>query len=538
MAAAIAAATALVEGLPTTTRFAVVGFGSRPEVLARMGATATEATAAIASIEASGETALYDGVVEASGLFDPEGDSRRVLVVLSDGADTVSVSTLDEATAALGGIESRVVALQTSESDPAALMLLGGGSVLTVDDASGLVAVYRSLALELTGRYRLVFQSTTQGQAEVSVFVDTPSGVVTARRTVELGEPVAAPGTTRPAGQAPSPPSVPNPEVTVAVPGALEAGWALPAGAVLVLLGLVGLLWLAGRGRPGGESSEAWRELEGGGSASRRLLTGLGEGARRIGDRVARRRGDAGGSLDSALDAAGVALRPGEWVVISATAIVVGVTAGLVMGGAPGAVALGGLAVVGPRLVLRLLTARRRTAFADQLEGTLQIVAGSLRAGYGLTQAISTVAGESPRPTSDEFERVVAENRLGRSIEDSMGALAHRMQSEDLGWVVEAIEIQHEVGGNLAEVLDTVTTTIRDRNLIRRQVHALSAEGRLSAIVLLALPFTIAGLIGMISPDYLAELTSSTMGLVMLAGGVVMMALGAAWIRRIVRVEY
>lgn len=238
------------------------------------------------------------------------------------------------------------------------------------------------------------------------------------------------------------------------------------------------------------------------------------------------------------LDAAGVALRPGEWVVVSATAIIVGVTAGLVLGGAPGAVAVGGLAVAGPRLLLRLLTVRRRTAFADQLEGTLQIVAGSLRAGYGLTQAISTVAGESPRPTSDEFERVVAENRLGRSIEDSMGALAVRMQSEDLGWVVEAIEIQHEVGGNLAEVLDTVTATIRDRNLIRRQVHALSAEGRLSAIVLLALPFAIAGLIGMISPDYLAELTGSTMGLVMLAGGVVMMALGAAWIRRIVRVEY
>jgi tight adherence protein B len=188
--------------------------------------------------------------------------------------------------------------------------------------------------------------------------------------------------------------------------------------------------------------------------------------------------------------------------------------------------------------VLGTLASRRRRAFADQLEGTLQTIAGSLRAGYGLVQAISTVATESPAPTSIEFNRVVVENRLGRSLEDSLKAMVRRLDDEDFGWVVEAIEIQREVGGNLAEVLDTVTGTIRDRNMIRRQIHSLSAEGRLSAYILLGLPFVIAGFIATISPDYLAELTDTTVGKIMLAGAGVMMFLGGLWIRKIIRVEF
>jgi len=103
---------------------------------------------------------------------------------------------------------------------------------------------------------------------------------------------------------------------------------------------------------------------------------------------------------------------------------------------------------------------------------------------------------------------------------------------------VEAIESQREVGGNLAEVLDTVTGTIRDRNMIRRQIHSLSAEGRLSAYILLGLPFVIAGFIATISPDYLAELTDTSVGKIMLAGAGVMMFLGGLWIRKIIRVEF
>ena len=223
---------------------------------------------------------------------------------------------------------------------------------------------------------------------------------------------------------------------------------------------------------------------------------------------------------------------------LSASAAVTGIAGGLILGGPPLAVLLAALALAGPRALLAVLTARRRAAFADQFEATLQIIAGSLRAGYGLMHAVGTVAEESPVPTRVEFARLATENQLGRTIEDSLSAMADRMDNEDLRWVVEAIDIQRQVGGDLAEVLDTVAETIRDREQVRRQIKALSAEGRMSAIILIALPFAIAFMIRIVSPEYLSELTDSGLGRLMIGGALVMIGVGAVWIRKIVKVVF
>jgi tight adherence protein B len=215
-------------------------------------------------------------------------------------------------------------------------------------------------------------------------------------------------------------------------------------------------------------------------------------------------------------------------------ALVVGLASGEPMIGlllAVGAVAL-------PRLLISRRAGKRRRAFGDQLDGTLQLIAGSLRAGYGLTQALDAVAAEAPAPTSDEFGRVVVETRLGRDFTDSLTALARRMASDDMLWVAEAIGIQREVGGDLAEVLDTLAETIRERSQLRRQVHALSAEGRISAIILIALPILLAAAISVINPEYLGELTGSPTGRILLLISVVLMVIGIAWIRRIIRVVF
>ena len=153
------------------------------------------------------------------------------------------------------------------------------------------------------------------------------------------------------------------------------------------------------------------------------------------------------------------------------------------------------LAVVVPllvRLSLGLMAGRRRAAFADQLDDSLQLIASSLRAGHSLLQALASVAREAEEPTSVEFARVINETRVGRQVGLALDETAARMQSEDFTWATQAIAINREVGGNLAEVLDGVGNTIRERNQIRRQVKALSAEGKLSAYVLMALPFGIA----------------------------------------------
>lgn len=528
------AAAAFVAGLPDTAEVAVLSFGDGIVVHTAMGSPRPASLAAIDVLAADGETALYDAVVAASALFGG-GDARRVLVLLSDGGDTVSTATAADAVASAGaaGMEVRPVALATSESDTAALEALAGVPVVTAAGASDLAAAYDAVARELTGRYRLVFGLSGSGTAEVTVYVDTAAGVVADSRVVDLGTGLVIGSVVPKEAPAGFGVDLPPPPVAVAEPQGFAAAWALPAGIALVFLGLLLGLWLTTRGQEEDDRTFAEADDEG---EDRRWLGALASRARGLGDSIARRA--RAGAVDQALDRAGIALRPGEFVVVAATGVVVGVTAGLVLAGTLGAILLGAAAAAAPRTVVRVLTDRRRRAFADQLEGTLQTISGSLRAGYGLVQAIGTVAAESPSPTAEEFNRVMVENRLGRSIEHSMAAMARRLENEDLGWVVEAIEIQHEVGGNLAEVLDTVTGTIRDRNQIRRQVKALSAEGRISAIILLALPFVIAAFIAVISPDYLSELTDSTPGRIMLVVAAVLIVAGAAWIRKIVRVEF
>ena len=160
-----------------------------------------------------------------------------------------------------------------------------------------------------------------------------------------------------------------------------------------------------------------------------------------------------------------------------------------------------------------------RRAFADQLDDSLQLMAGSLRAGHSLLRAVDSVSPEADAPTSEEFARIVNETRVGRDLNDALDEVAERMGSDDFTWVAQAIAIHREVGGNLAEVLDAVGHTIRERNAIRRQVKALSAEGKLSAIVLMALPFGVIGFISMTNPGYLAKFTESLAGYAMLGRG-------------------
>jgi tight adherence protein B len=181
---------------------------------------------------------------------------------------------------------------------------------------------------------------------------------------------------------------------------------------------------------------------------------------------------------------------------------------------------------------------RRSDRFQDQLEQTLPLMAGSLRAGFGLMQALDAVARESESPTSEEFHRLVVETRLGRDVSEAMAGGAERVDSEDFDWVVQAIDIHRQVGGDLAQVLDNVAATIRDRNRIRRQIKALSAEGRLSAIILFVLPFAMFGVISVLNPDYIGELTSHSLGIGMLVFALGLLTVGGLWLKRNVRLVF
>jgi tight adherence protein B len=224
-------------------------------------------------------------------------------------------------------------------------------------------------------------------------------------------------------------------------------------------------------------------------------------------------------------------LAVGLWTVVAAAA-------GVLVGGPLVGLLMLGVVPLGARLLVKVKAGRRQAAFADQLDDSLQLMASSLRAGHSLLRAVDAVSQDAVSPTGEEFARIVNETRVGRDLGDSLDEVAERMGSDDFTWVAQAIAIHREVGGNLAEVLDAVGHTIRERNQIRRQVKALSAEGKLSAIVLGALPFAIIGFISMTNPGYLAGFTESAAGYGMMAAIVVLMLLGGFWLKKTVAITF
>ncbi|MGF1664243.1 MAG: type II secretion system F family protein, partial [Kineosporiaceae bacterium] len=250
-------------------------------------------------------------------------------------------------------------------------------------------------------------------------------------------------------------------------------------------------------------------------------------------------RGEGEQQLSRRLEAADLTLKPGEWVVIQ---IGVSATVGLLLLavtlGNPVALVVGAAAgFLGTVAFLRLRADRRRRSFHAALPDTLQLLASTLRAGLSLPQAVEGVVREGREPIRTEFQRALVESRLGVPAERSLEDIANRIDSVDFRWVVMSIRIQREVGGNLAELLDTVAETMRERERLRRHVSALSAEGRLSAWIVGALPVVFVVYLLLARPGYLTPLVTDPVGILFLVGSVVLFVAGLAGLRWATKVE-
>lgn len=249
--------------------------------------------------------------------------------------------------------------------------------------------------------------------------------------------------------------------------------------------------------------------------------------------------GNAGPRLARRLDHAGMTRPPAEWALLG-VCVCTGLAAffTLAFGNALFGVIIGALAGWAlMRLVLSVRISRRRASFDEQLPNVLQLVSGSLRTGLSLSQALDAVAREEAQPASGEFSRALTETRLGVDLDIALDGVAERLDSADLRWVIMAIRIQRETGGNLAEVLANTVATMRERAYLRRQVRSLSAEGRLSAYVLLALPFLVGGWLLFSNPTYMHPLFSTVLGVTMLVAAGILVVVGSIWMRNLIKVE-
>jgi tight adherence protein B len=242
--------------------------------------------------------------------------------------------------------------------------------------------------------------------------------------------------------------------------------------------------------------------------------------------------------IETALDQANMPLRPGEAIAgVIGLAVIAGLLAMVVqqspIWGAIVAAVVLAIAVV----AVQGIASRHKAKFENQLPDTLNLLSTSLRSGYSLLQAVEGVAAESPEPTAREFGRAMNETRLGRSPVVALKQVADRMESIDFDWAVLAISIQREVGGNLAEVLQTAAETMLQRNRLRREMKALTAEGRVSAIVLGSLPFGLFLFLFTTRRNYLQPMLDSTFGLIALGGAFGGLLLGIFWLSKIVKVD-
>jgi tight adherence protein B len=539
-AAREAARTFVQTVVPQGIEVGLVPFGTEATVAVAPTSDLGSLTAAIDELELAGNTALYDAIVVAAEALEGR-EGERTIVLFTDGADTSSTADLEEAIAAsvAAGAPLINVALITPDQDPEVLDALAEGTegqLLAVDALDELEGAFAQVARSLTSGYVLRYSSEELSEElDLSVFVEHEGqqGRIDAVLFNPREEFEAAP--------------LPEPApIEMAEPGVMAEPVGLSIGLFSVFVALA-LLFLA-LFVPQADRAAARTLRRGvtmiqrGDSSRARPASGMsassiGRAAMDLVERAPKPEGY-DDRLQVEIDRAGWQLRATEFTTIRIVSTVGGLA---VLWALTGSFVFGILGAVlgffGAMLFLSNAKTRRRAKFMQQLPDTLQLLAGTLKAGYGVLQAIDTVVKEVEDPTSTEFQRALTEARLGLPLEDSLGDMAERIDSDDFRWVVVAMNIQRQVGGNLAELLETVAATLRGREQVRRQISALSAEGRLSAIILIALPFVILGFLLVTNPAYLTPLLTNMLGWVMLAFVSVLMLVGVLWIRKMIAID-
>lgn len=524
-AAAKEAVAVFLEAAPSDLQVGLVAFAG--DVVATTAPTTEHdlVTSTVEGLRLQPRTFVYDGVDQALNLAGDEG--ARSLLVLSDGADTGSRTTLDEIVTASrsSGVVVDVVSLDQSPRHAQALTELStssGGSVVAADPES-LAGVFAARAEALSSQLLVTFDppaGVEEGTLRVSVVADGTTYADSA--FVSFGSEAGTPTTVGPSAP-------------------LVGTWALIAGAVALGLGLLGVLWVV-LGSAQGPSFSEQRMSQYFGTAASVTHRSDDPNSSRLRDQAVSVAGKLvqGGiekRIEQRLEGAGSRLSSAEWLLLHAGAAVGSAFVGMLVGGSLMMVVGLLLGAAVPWFYLGFRHSRRLSKFNAQLADTLDLMGGGLQAGLSLPQAVDTVIREGHEPMAGELRRALVEQRLGVDITEALDGIADRMDSEDFRWVVMAIRIQREVGGNLAEILRNVSETLREREYLRRQVKSLSAEGRLSGYILTALPVGIFIYMLLVNRDYVRPLYTTLIGFVMLAVAGILLGMGSWAMKKLATVE-
>lgn len=526
---AVAAARTFVAGKSPEDRLQVVIFGATAQALTSFSSATIDADAALRNLTIDGRkgTALYDAVALAAESSADEARPARVLVLLTDGDDSSSRSGIEGAirSASDAGLSVYAIGIEGSGFNPAALERITGatgGSYYATASTAALADVYASIAEELARTWQVEYVTAARPGDRIGLRASSrgeESPTVDSR----------IPGSTL---VSPKPESSPLIRPLVAHPlGPVALG-----GAVAVLLLLAAALafggkkgaWLTRRLEPHvGES----HDVKAVGAGERlALAAGLFRATERTFGHMKPWR-----HVGSLLARADLPLRTVEFFYIaSGSSLVVGIVVAAF--GPPSLVVLGGLVAgaIVPYMVVTYKARRRLRAFENQLPDLLITMAASLKAGHSFRQGMQAVIDEDQEPAAKEFKRVLAETRLGRPMDAALSEMANRIGSKNFEFVITAVTIQRQIGGSLAGIFDMVADTVRDRQQFARRIKGLTAMGRMSAYVLIGLPFFVLGVITLVNSEYMSPLWHSSTGHKLLIIMLVMMAFGSLVLRKIV----
>jgi tight adherence protein B len=564
------AADAFLASVPKDVYVGAVAFSTVPTVIASPTLDWARVRAGIAALKPRGETSLYDGVAVALAQLGTAGE--RSLVLVSHRGDTRSRRTLAQTLAAVSasGVRAQVVGFKTGKSQVSVLTSLskaGHGSVSAAGSTAAISQAFASAASTVADRafgsqirVAITAPPSPGGVQPLVVSVNAGGRPFRSSTVVSLAAqnlpplsvsptPTPTPTPTASAMQPLAPASALTPPTPATSGGPLGMSWVLWLGLLAIFLGLGGVVvalampaYVSRRQRRV-QFIEAYvsdpKTVE---QDERSAVAAISASLVQLGDKVMDGRTSTP-RTQLLLERADLPLRPGEWAVLRAMAVVVGVAGGmfLMRGGSTsmfiGACLGGVLGVVGPALFLKLAAAHRAKKFESQLPDVLTLVASSLSTGFSLLQALDAVARDAADPSAKEFSRALAETRIGAELNESLDRLADRMNSSNLRWTAMAIDIQRQVGGNLAETLRNTAATLRDRQALSRHVKALSAEGKLSAYILVAMPIGIFLYMLGVNKAYVELLWTSMIGIGMLVGALISMAFGIFWMSKVVKVE-
>ena len=483
-----------------------------------------------------GKAALWDGIRKAATLFEDRPDLQPNIVVVTDSTDEASTSSAEAARASVINSGAAFFAVELDHAggtDSAAFQMImdrTGGATRMATSGDAVRSAITDVAATTQSQYVATYASSaTQGQVDLSVAV----GSIERKASYVAGASVQGAAT----GEVIKPPEPFGPDWLRGKLGGAVA---------LVLVGLAFGLGAYAVGSLATSSDESLNavlrpysegpvatDIDNEGALAQ---TALLQRAVELTEEFAERQGFLT-KVEGALERADLPLRAAEALFFYAAGAVLLSLLSFALGGLVAGFGIALLSLLLPPAAVNFLAARRSKKFQGQLPDTLQLLSGSLRAGYSLLQGVEAVSKEVGDPMGQELRRVITEARLGREVEDAMDSVAERMGSPDFAWAVMAIRIQREVGGNLSELLLTVSDTMVHRERLRRDIAGLTAEGKMSAIILGLLPIGLGAFMWMSNPEYMSPLGSTGLGHVLLGLATVSGLIGFAWMKKIINIE-